>query len=152
MGIFKAKQTQDTNCENQEHVIRGTGQLVTVYASNLELWFRLALHGKLLNVRENLATHRIDYLSKTESDSSYRNARVFLSLVKYLFVSGALPNNLCNERRQIFSHVYRLLKSYSHMPLRRIRDAICSYSYDPHRIFTAIGRIAKILAHEIDTF
>jgi glycosyltransferase involved in cell wall biosynthesis len=104
------------------------------YTGDLEFWFRLASHGKLLHVPEVLATHRTHPNSASVSEKSSKLSEELLSIVKSLLASGTLPKELQNKQNQILSRAYYVSIFYcQNEPLRKLKYSILSLFYDPFR-------------------
>ena len=76
------------------------------YAGDLEFWFRMALHGKLVHIPETLATHRTHPDSASVSDRGPQMAEELFKLVEKLFVSPNLPLGIQKQRKQVLGAAY----------------------------------------------
>jgi glycosyltransferase involved in cell wall biosynthesis len=120
------------------------------YTGDLEFWFRLASHGKLLHVPEVLATHRTHPDSASVSEKSSKLSEELLSIVKSLFASGALPREIQDRRSKILSRAYYVSVFYcSNEPVRKLKYSVLSFFYDPFRV---IGSILLIILRRIYAF
>ncbi len=105
------------------------------YTGDLEFWFRLAMHGRLLHVSEILATHRTHPCSASVSEKNSKFSEELLSIVKSLLASDALPKDIQDKRTQILSHAYRESSFYCpNEPAKRLQYSLLSLFYNPKRI------------------
>src|SRR5271157_1202973 len=103
------------------------------YTGDLEFWFRLALHGKLLHVPETLATHRIHPHSTSVSDIGSKMAEELTSIVESLIAPGILPKEIQIKKNQILSHAYQIAIFYCrNEPANKLKYALLSFRYDPY--------------------
>ena len=104
------------------------------YTGDLEFWFRLASHGKLLHIREILATHRTHPHSASVSEKSSKLSEELLSIVKSLLSSGVLPKEIQDRKAKILSRAYYVSIFYcSNEPVRKLKYSMLSFYYDPFR-------------------
>jgi glycosyltransferase involved in cell wall biosynthesis len=102
------------------------------YTGDLEFWFRLASHGKLVHVPEFLATHRTHPQSASVTDKSSKISEELLSMVKSVFASGSLPTELQDKRGIILSHVYSEVTFYCpNEPAKKLKYSLFSFLYNP---------------------
>src|SRR5574341_203518 len=114
------------------------------YTGDLEFWFRLATHGKLLHVPEILATHRTHPYSASVSDKSSKMAEELLSIVRSLFASGALPKEIQDRQNQILSWVYYVSIFYcQNEPAKKLKYFLLSFFYNPKGVL--INTLLKII-------
>jgi hypothetical protein len=105
------------------------------YTGDLEFWFRLATHGKLLHIPEILATHRTHPHSASVSEKSSKLSEELLSIVKSLLASGALPKEIQDKQTQVLSRAYYVSIFYcQNEPARKLKYFLLSFFYDPKRI------------------
>jgi glycosyltransferase involved in cell wall biosynthesis len=106
------------------------------YTGDLEFWFRLASHGKLLHIPELLATHRTHPHSASVSDKGSKMAEELLSMAKSLLASDVLPKQIQDKRGQILSHAYYVSTFYCpNEPARKLKYSVLSFLYNPKRFF-----------------
>jgi hypothetical protein len=117
------------------------------YTGDLEFWFRLATHGKLLHVPEILATHRTHPHSASVSEKNSKFAEELLLIVRSLFASGALPKDIQDKQAQILSHAYYISGFYCpNEPATRLKYSLLSYFYNPQRLYWfAVGHAKAFL-------
>jgi glycosyltransferase involved in cell wall biosynthesis len=121
------------------------------YTGDLEFWFRLASHGKLLHVPEILATHRTHPHSTSVSNKSSIMAEELLSMTKSIFASGILPKEIQDKRSQILSYAYHTSTFYCpNEPDKKEKYATLSILYNPQKsILYKISRVFSFIAHKI---
>jgi glycosyltransferase involved in cell wall biosynthesis len=76
------------------------------YAGDLDLWFRLALHGAFVHVPEVLATHRIHPASASVAERGSRMADEVARVAHKCFDDPLLPADLRRRRRAILAHAH----------------------------------------------
>lgn len=131
------------------------------YTGDLEFWFRLASHGKLIHVPEVLATHRTHPNSASVSQKGSRMAVELVSMAENLFNEGHLPTELVEKRKQIMSRVYYIASFYCPQePLKKIRYLLvarfCHFGtlieYCAQMILTVLQPIGTFLSYIIKFF
>ena len=105
------------------------------YTGDLEFWFRLASHGKLIHVPKILATHRTHPDSAWVSQKSSRMAKELVSMVVSLFGERHLPTELLVERKRIMSQVCYVASFYCPgEPLKKVTYRTLAFFYDPSMV------------------
>jgi hypothetical protein len=120
------------------------------YTGDLEFWFRLATHGKLLHIPEILATHRTHPHSASVSEKSSKLSEELLSIVKSLLSSGVLPKEIQRRQNQILSRAYFVSIFYcQNEPVRKLKYSMLSLFYDP---FRAPRNMLSIMLRRVGAF
>jgi glycosyltransferase involved in cell wall biosynthesis len=102
------------------------------YTGDLEFWFRLACHGKLVHVAKILATHRTHPASASVSEKSSKMAVELISMTESLFDQKHLPPELLAQRKRIMSQVYYVASFYCPgEPLKRELYLFRAFLHDP---------------------
>jgi GT2 family glycosyltransferase len=76
------------------------------YAGDLDLWFRLALHGAFVHLPELLATHRVHPESASVAERGTRMAGEVARVARKCFDHERLPADLRRRRRAILAHAH----------------------------------------------
>lgn len=121
----------------------GYRDLQRKYTGDLEFWFRLAAHGKLVHVPKILATHRTHPDSASVSEKSSRMATELISIVESLFRERDLPRDLAAEKNRIIAQAYYVASFYcTGEPLKGRKYRLLAYFYDPKRLVIYFFNIA----------
>lgn len=104
------------------------------YASDLEFWFRLALHGTLAHIPKALATHRTHPESASISDRGAKMAGELVCLVRKVYAHPNLSPEIRKLRTRVFSIVHYKAAYYSGSDKgAAIKHYLASLRYDPLR-------------------
>jgi len=121
------------------------------YTGDLEFWFRLASHGKLVHIPEILATHRTHPHSASVSDKSSKMAEELLSITESLLASSVLPKELQDNRYQTLSRAYFASIFYcKNQPARKLKYFLFAFLYDPKFVTVNIYWETVDILHRIN--
>lgn len=102
------------------------------YAGDLEFWFRLALHGKLVHIPKVLATHRTHPGSASVSERGPKMAGELVSVVRRIYANPNLSPEIRKLRAKVFSIVHYVAASYCSSDIGvAIKHYLASLRYDP---------------------
>jgi glycosyltransferase involved in cell wall biosynthesis len=105
------------------------------YAGDLDLWFRLALHGAFVHVPELLATHRVHPASASVAERGARMADEVARVAHKCFDNPRLPADLRRKRRAILGHVHFVASHFCGGDLtRRAVHRLKSMAYQPRQL------------------
>ena len=111
------------------------------YAGDLDLWFRLALHGAFVHVPELLATHRVHAESASVAERGARMADEVARVAHKCFDNERLPADLLRRRRAILGRAHFVASHFCGPNLkRRAWHRLKSMAYDPHLVPMNAGR------------
>jgi len=117
------------------------------YTGDMEFWFRLASHGKLVHLKETLATHRTHPNSKSVDEKSSKMAEELLSIEKTLLASGILPKEIRGKQNQILSRAYYVSTFYSrNEPVQKFKYALLSLLSAPWMV---LNNTLKSIFHKV---
>lgn len=130
----------------------GARDLQFKYAGDLELWFRLALHGPFFHIPEALATHRIHPTSASVSQQGKRMADEIITMMDKIFANTKLPPELKIMKKKLYSKLHHTATLYCGSDVLELtKHAALSFLFSPvdffYRFFTYIpGAIKKRVA------
>lgn len=78
------------------------------WTSDIDLWFRIGLHGSLARIPHPLATHRIHPQAQTYKDKGVLMAKEYISVIKKWYKMDNLPTEIRAVKRQAFGMVYHI--------------------------------------------
>ncbi len=106
------------------------------YVGDLEFWFRLALHGKLIHIPKPLATHRIHPAAASTMDQGARMADELVKMVHKVYSLDGVPSAIRRIRRQVLSNSHYIATYYCGTDrLAFHRHRFWYYWYAPQKIF-----------------
>jgi len=113
------------------------------YVGDLEFWFRLALHGKLVHIPKALATHRVHPGAASTADRGARMADELVCMVHKIYSLNGVPSTIRRIRRQVLSGSHNIATYYCGSDrLAFHRHKFWYYWYAPQKIFTDLfGKI-----------
>jgi glycosyltransferase involved in cell wall biosynthesis len=115
------------------------------YVGDLEFWFRLALHGKLVHIPRALATHRVHPGAASATDQGARMADELVRMVHKVYSFENVPPHLKRIRRQALSWVHHEAVFYCGNDMKaRWSHRFLYFWYYPQ---TALARLFKLLSH-----
>ncbi len=82
------------------------------YVGDLEFWFRLALHGKFVHIRQFLATHRVHPEAASVTDQGARMADELVRMVEKVYSFENVPVNIRRLRRSVMGHAHFVATHY----------------------------------------
>lgn len=82
------------------------------YVGDLEFWFRLALHGKLVHIPKPLATHRVHPAAASATDQGARMADELVGMVHKIYSLDGVPQDIQRIRRQVLSRSHNIATYY----------------------------------------
>ncbi len=111
------------------------------YVGDLEFWFRLALHGKLVHIPKALATHRVHPAAASITDQGARMADELVRMVHKIYLLGGIPLTLWRIRRNVLSHSHNVAAHYcSTDHLAFSRHKFWYYWHAPQRIWIDLSQ------------
>jgi glycosyltransferase involved in cell wall biosynthesis len=112
----------------------GMRDLQFKYVGDLEFWFRLALHGKLVHIPRTLATHRTHLGAASVTDQGARMANELVRMVEKIYVEYDAPKDLWRIRNKALSRVHYVATLYSGNDSDAKRHHLLwSFRYAPHQ-------------------
>jgi hypothetical protein len=109
------------------------------YVGDLEYWFRLALHGRLIHISSPLATHRVHPGAASVTDQGARMANELIQMLDKIFASDAVPDGARRLHRKIYSQAHYVATSYCGRNRKvYFRHLLLSFWYYPMRLFWLI--------------
>ena len=106
------------------------------YVGDLEFWFRLALHGKLLHIPKALATHRVHPSAASTTDRGAHMADELVRMVHKTYSLDGVPLSLRRIRRKVLSTAHNVATHYcgtDHIAF--LRHKFWYYWFAPQRMF-----------------
>ncbi len=115
------------------------------YVGDLEFWFRLALHGKLVHIPKALATHRVHPGAASATERGARMAGELVALVHKVYSFEDTPQPLRRIRRPVLSWVHHEVAFYCGNDRKaRWLHHFLYFWYDPPAV---LRRWFKFLSH-----
>jgi GT2 family glycosyltransferase len=111
------------------------------YVGDLEFWFRLALHGKLVHVHKELATHRVHPDAASVTDQGARMADELVRMVHKVYSFNDVPPHIQRIRRQVLSKAHYVATYYCGSDWKaKNRHTFFHYWYAPQKSFIDFAR------------
>jgi glycosyltransferase involved in cell wall biosynthesis len=82
------------------------------YVGDLEFWFRLALHGKLVHIPKTLATHRVHPGAASSTDQGSRMADELVRMVHKIYSLEGIPSTIQRIRWNVLSNSHNIAACY----------------------------------------
>jgi glycosyltransferase involved in cell wall biosynthesis len=117
------------------------------YVGDLEFWFRLALHGKLVHIPKALATHRVHPDAASATDLGARMAEELITMVHKIYSFEKMPQHLKRIRRRALSWAHHEAAFYCGKDAKaRWKHRFLYFGYDPQ---SALSRFFKLIFHKM---
>lgn len=104
------------------------------YVGDLEFWFRLALHGKLVHIPRALATHRVHPDAASVTDQGAKMADELVRMVYKTYSFKNIPPRIQQIRRQALSNAHCVAIFYCGKDRKaKLRHGFWCFWHDPVR-------------------
>jgi glycosyltransferase involved in cell wall biosynthesis len=105
------------------------------YVGDLEFWFRLALHGKIVHIPQILATHRVHPDAASITDQGSRMADELVQMVHKVYSFKDIPPHIRQIRRQVLSKAHYVATYYCGSDSNSVKHhMMLHYWYAPQKL------------------
>jgi glycosyltransferase involved in cell wall biosynthesis len=102
------------------------------YVGDLEFWFRLASHGKLIHIPAALATHRVHPQALSVTDRGSQMADELIQIIQRIYAQPDIPEQLQRVRDYVFGQAHCTAAHYCGNDRQALRcHMLLSFQFDP---------------------